>query len=350
MRNILAVLCLVGVSYAQTPARVIGAVESKTADQITVKTDAGQTVNVPVTPDTKVLRIPPGETSLAKAASITLSDINTGDRVLARTNQIIVMSKSDLQQKQAAEKAEWQKRGVAGKIVAIGTDSITITSPAGQQTNVSTTPKTTFRRYAPESVRFSDAKPSSFADMKVGDQVRVLGDRQGDAITAEVIVSGAFRNFAGTVLSADKSAGEIRVTDLQTKKPVTVKIDSDSILRRMPPMMAQMMASRRNAAPSDRAPAAAPNPAPPKEVPASGPGGTRGRGPRDIGQMLERMPVLDLSELKPGDALIVASTAGADPSRSTAIAVLAGVEPLLTGPAADGRLNGPWNFDIDIVP
>jgi transcription antitermination factor NusG len=344
MRNILAVLCLISVSYAQTPSRVIGAVESKTADQITVKTDSGQTVNVPVTPETKVLRVPPGETSLAKAASIALSDINTGDRVLARTNQIIVMSKSDLQQKQAAEKAEWQKRGVAGKIVAIAGDSITITTPAGQRTNVSTTPKTTFRRYAPESVRFSDAKPSSFADMKVGDQVRVLGDRNGDAVAAEVIVSGAFRNFAATVLSVDKSAGEIKVTDLQTKKPVTVKVDSDSLVRRMPPMMAQMMASRRSAAPPEGAPAGAPAPAPPKE------GGMRARGSRDIGQMLERMPALDLSELKPGDALIVASTAGSDPSRSTAIAVLAGVEPLLTGPAADGRLNGPWNFDIDIAP
>jgi transcription antitermination factor NusG len=344
MRNILAVLCLISVSYAQTPSRVIGAVESKTADQITVKTDSGQTVKVPVTPETKVLRVPPGETSLAKAASIALSDINTGDRVLARTNQIIVMSKSDLQQKQAAEKAEWQKRGVAGKIVAIAGDSIIITTPSGQRTNVSTTPKTTFRRYAPESVRFSDAKPSSFADMKVGDQVRVLGDRNGDAVAAEVIVSGAFRNFAATVLSVDKSAGEIKVTDLQTKKPVTVKVDSDSLVRRMPPMMAQMMASRRSAAPPEGAPAGAPAPAPPKE------GGMRARGPRDIGQMLERMPALDLSELKPGDALIVASTAGSDPSRSTAIAVLAGVEPLLTGPAADGRLNGPWNFDIDIAP
>jgi hypothetical protein len=66
--------------------------------------------------------------------------------------------------------------------------------------------------------------------------------------------------------------------------------------------------------------------------------------------MLERMPALNVADLKPGDALIIASTAGSDPSRTTAIAVLAGVEPLLTGPAADGRLNGPWNFDINIVP
>ena len=84
MRNILAVLCLISVSFAQTPSRVIGEVESKTADQITVKTDAGQTVNIPVSAETKVLRVPPGETSLAKAATITFADVNTGDRVLVR--------------------------------------------------------------------------------------------------------------------------------------------------------------------------------------------------------------------------------------------------------------------------
>ena len=70
----------------------------------------------------------------------------------------------------------------------------------------------------------------------------------------------------------------------------------------------------------------------------------------DLGQMLERMPALNLSELKAGDAVIVASTVGSDTSKATAIAVLAGVEPLLTGPASDRRLSGPWNMDINIVP
>ena len=83
--------------------------------------------------------------------------------------------------------------------------------------------------------------------MKVGDQVRVLGDKTGDTVAAEAVVSGAFRNFAATVLSVDANAGEIKVTDLQTKKPVIVKVNSDSMARKMPPMMAQMMAARRHA-------------------------------------------------------------------------------------------------------
>ena len=109
-------------------------------------------------------------------------------------------------------------------------------------------------------------------------------------------------------------------------------------------MMAQMMASRRSADPS-----AAPT-IPGGGGPGAGPGRGGPGGPRDFSQMLERMPALNLSELKAGDALIIASTAGSDTAKATAIAVVAGVEPLLTGPAADRRLSGPWNFDINIMP
>src|SRR3954453_12361972 len=195
MRNILVLLCLACVSFAQS--RVIGEVTAKTADQVTVKSDAGETVNVPVTAETKVLRIPPGETNLTKATAIAFNDVNTGDRVLARTNQIIVISKTDLEQKHAADRAEWQKRGSAGKISAVADGKITVKASTGQTFTVKTTPKTTFRRYAPDSVRFNDAKPSSFAELKPGDQVRVLGDKSGDVVNAEMVVSGAFRNFAG---------------------------------------------------------------------------------------------------------------------------------------------------------
>jgi len=327
MWKYLAFLCLVGVSFAQT--RIIGELTGKAGDQITVKTDAGAVETVPVTPETKLLKVPPGETSLSKASAITFPDLNTGDRVLIRPNQIIVMSRSDLQQKQAVEHADWQKRGNAGRVTAVAANSIKITTGTGQTLAIAVTPKTTFRRYAADSVRFNDAKPSSVTELKPGDQLRVLGDRSGDTITGEMVVSGAFRNLAGTVISVDAAAGEIKLTDLETKKPVTVTVNSASVVRRLPPMMAQMMAARRGVG----------------ETPAG-----QTRSPRDVGQMLERMPALNLSELKAGDALIITGTAGADPARATAIAVVAGVEPLLTGPPSDRRLSAPWNFDINMTP
>jgi hypothetical protein len=340
MRIIFAVLCLLCVSFAQT--RTIGEVAAKTAEQITVKTDAGEAVNVAITSETKFLRVPPGETSLSKAAAITLQDLQVGDRVLAQPNRVVVMSRSDLQQKHAAEQAEWRKRGTAGKVTSLGPDTITVTDSGGQTVKIATTNTTTFRRYPPDSVRFADAKPSSFGEIKTGDQVRVLGDKSGESINAEVVVSGTFRNFAATVSSVDAAAGEMKLTDLETKKPVTVKVNADSMVRRMPPPMAQMLAARR----SGVTPPAAPPAAPPSDATRPRPMG----GPRDLGQMLERMPAVTLTELKAGDAVIVASTAGSDSMRATAIAVIAGVEPLLTGPPSDRRLSGPWNFDINIVP
>ncbi|HYP07620.1 MAG TPA: hypothetical protein VER03_15410 [Bryobacteraceae bacterium] len=342
-------------SFAQT--RIMGEVSGKTADGITVQTDAGQSVNVPVTRETRVLRVPPGETSLSKAATIAVGEVQPGDRVLVRTNQIIVMSRSELDQKRASERAAWQARGISGKVTEVAGDSLTMATSSGQTLKVTTSPKTVFRRYAPDSVKFSDAKASVFVEIRTGDQVRVLGERSGDAVSADTIVSGTFRNFAGTVVSVNTAAGEITLTDLETKKPVTVRVGADATTRRLPPQMAEMLAQRRGGSDNGTSPHAsrttAPGDAPVGErgrsAEAQAAGRGAGGGARDLGQMLERMPPLTLTELKPGDALIVASTTGKDESRATAISVLAGVEPLLTGPPSDRRLSGPWSLDINMA-
>lgn len=331
MRYILAFLCSLCVSYAQT--RILGEITSKTAGQISVKTNSNETVNVPVDEKTSIVKVPPGETSLSKATPVKLDELAAGDRVLIRNNQIIVMSRSDLASQEAAQRADWQKRGVAGKVVSAEGSTISIKTQPGQTFKIATNAKTTFRRYAPDSVRFSDAKPGELSDIKSGDQVRVLGNTIGDIIEAETVVSGSFRNIAGTVISIDTETGEIRLKDLVTKKTLIIRVSGDITARRLPPAMAEMMARRLSVG------------GPANSTTASG-----GMPPRDIGQMLERMPMLNIKELKAGDALIVAGTSGQDDSRSTAIAVLAGVEPLLTGPATDRRLTGAWNFDINIAP
>ena len=74
-----------------------------------------------------------------------------------------------------------------------------------------------------------------------------------------------------------------------------------------------------------------------------GPGGG-GRG-GDVNQMLDSLPAMQLSELKPGDAIMVSTTQGSDPNRVTAIMLLAGVEPLLTAsPTATRDIMGGWNL------
>ena len=65
--------------------------------------------------------------------------------------------------------------------------------------------QTIIRRYAPDSVKFDDAKPGTLEQIKPGDQLRARGNKSADGneLAAEEIVSGAFRNVAGTVIATD---------------------------------------------------------------------------------------------------------------------------------------------------
>lgn len=72
--------------------------------------------------------------------------------------------------------------------------------------------------------------------------------------------------------------------------------------------------------------------------------GGGGGGGFDLQEMIERLPAAQLAELKPGDVLIVSSTVGQDPTRMTAITILAGAEQILlalqSGPARPGGRGG----------
>jgi hypothetical protein len=192
----------------------------------------------------------------------------------------------------------------------------------------------------------------------VGDQVRVLGNKNDDGteVAAEKVVSGTFRQVAGTVKSVDPATGEITITDLATKKPLTIRINSDSTMRKLPDMQARMLARRY--APGGRgaegpgrgmADRGAEGTAPgmPGRGAEGGPPAMAGRGGRggDIGQMLDHLPPMPITDLKPGDAIMVSTTMGSDPSRVTAINLLAGVEPLLTAsPSATRDIMSGWNL------
>ena len=364
--------------------RVIGEITAtdSVAKQITVKLDAGGTVTVILQEKTVYLRVPPGEKDLKKAVKIAPGEIGIGDRVLARGRltedqksipavAVIVMTKADLAQKRERERAEWQKRAMAGTIAALTpeTKEITLSVRSGGGTKavvIEPAQNAVFRRYAPDSVRFSDAESSSFAELKVGDPLRVLGEKNSDGtrIKPEEIVSGSFRNIAGIITAIDAAAGEIKITDLQTNKPLTVRITSDATIRRMLPAKAATTADRPQANSKGTAAAAGgagsegqpregrqsdspalqppqPDAAASESVPRAARSGTTGGG----GMNLEQMPPLSFAELKRGETVIVLSTAGAHPSHVTAIVLVAGVESLLSA-APDGQpqIGGIWNF------
>src|SRR6266498_3732740 len=131
---------------------------------------------------------------------------------------VLVMTKADIAKKQEAERAEWKKRGVLGIITALKpeTKEITISSRtmAGPQPLIiPVSEKVEMRRYAPDSIKFTDAKPANFAELKVGDQLRALGERSADgsAFNAEKVVTGSFKTVAGTITAVDSATGEVKI-------------------------------------------------------------------------------------------------------------------------------------------
>jgi len=332
------------------------------AKQLTIKTDAGSMVSVSLSDKTTYKKLAPGEQSLANAADITFADLGEGDRVMARGTvsadqksvpalQIIVMTKGDLAKKQEAERLEWRRRGILGVITALKPDTheITISNRTMAGTQAVVIPvgdKTEMRRYAPDSIKFSDAKPSSFGELKVGDQLRALGDRSEDPLrfNPQKVVTGSFRTVGGVVSAVDPATGEIHIKDLEKKIPLTIVIKQDAVLRRFPAEMGMMGGFGRPGGGQGGAPAgggAAPaaggggqpqqgaQPRPQGAGGPGGPGGPRPGGGFNINDMLERLPTISIADVKVGDTIIVSSTQGADPTRLTAISLIAGADTLL---------------------
>ena len=355
-----------------TPNRALGDVTaiSQEAKTLSLKTSAGQSVLVTVSDSTVIMRTQPGATNLDGATKITLADIGIGDRLLAMgrvsddrktipARQLIVMTKADIAKKHERDRAQWKQRGIVGTITAVNSATKEVTVSVRSREGVKPMviaaggEKILYRRYAPDSVKFEDAKPSAFAELKTGDQVRALGERSADGalFTPEEVVSGSFRQLVGTVTAVDAATNEIKITT-QDKKLLTVLVNSDSNLRRLPPMMAQMMAQRAAGGQGGRPPTgeggtARPPRADGAERGAGGGGGGRrmmgggpgGGGGFDAQDLLERMPQLNLAELKLGDMIVVSSTMGADPTRLTAMALIAGIDALVN--AMPARPAGP---------
>ncbi|CAN5811186.1 hypothetical protein BH18ACI4_BH18ACI4_25430 [soil metagenome] len=350
---------------AITPNSAIGEVKAidPGSNQLIVKTDAGSVVTVTVSDKTMYMRLAPGETTLTNATKIAFADIAEGDRVWARGKvsedlksvpaaALIVMNKADIAKKQEAERAEWRRRGILGVVAAVNpeTKEITISSRSMAGTQSVIIPvagKVDMRRYAPDSIKFSDAQPGTVDAVKVGDQLRALGERSSDGsrFTAEKIVTGSFRTVAGTVSTVDAASGEIKVNDLQTKQPLTVVIKQDAVLRKFPAAGEMALFGRggqggpptgQPGAPAQGTPGGGRAQPAAGGAPGPGGGGFRGGGGggMNIQEMLERLPNIALTDVKVGETIIVSSTKGADPARLTAITLVAGADALLNMMAA----------------
>jgi hypothetical protein len=397
MRNITVLkstlfLALAVAIFAQAAfAKGVGTVKSITGNSVVLTTDGGE-VTVTLADSTRILRASPGQTDLKSATPIQASDIHVGDRMLAigpttegnsvAASTIVVMTQSDIAQRQQREREEWRK-GVGGIVKeanpAAGTVAVVnALVSSGKPIVIHVSPATSIRRYSPDSVNFDEAKPGTLDQIKPGDQLRARGTKSedGSEFTAQAIVSGTFRNIAGTVISTDAANNSITLMDLITKHPVTLKISADSQMHKLPPVAAQRLAARLKGG------AAAANGNPPgvrgesspagagvgagngqgrgqgnwrgqngtgasPEASAGGEGSRRGGGPPDFQQMLSRMPSVAIADLQKGDAMMVVATEGSAASAPTAITLISGVEPILTAApsgAAAATILSPWNL------
>jgi hypothetical protein len=342
-----------GAASQDTPSaqtRLVGEVQAANtaAGEFTIKADDGRTVTLRTEERSSILRIPPGETNTQSATKISLADVVVGDRVFARgtlsadgrsfsARQLVVANQQAVAQTQSAQREDWQRRGIVGRIEAINADRKEITIRARQRGEgggaqsliVDASGKVKFMRNAPDSSRSQDAVASSFADLRVGDQLRARGERSQDGarFTAEEIIASNIQRTGGTVQSVNSAANEVVIRNEQTGQTQTIVIGQRSLLRRITPELASQIAERRAQAGGGARRGAGEGGARPNGnggEPRRRPGGGGNRG-GGMQEMMQNLPAITLGELKKGDVVMVTgSQAGANNTRLTAVTLVTG--------------------------
>ena len=348
-------------------SRHAGTIKSVNGNTIVLASDAGSEITIVVPQGARIIAVTPGQKDLQSAQAMQFTDLHPGDRILVRgvaqtdgktvlANSVLAMKKSEVINKQARDREDWQKNGIGGLVRAVDPETVTVSllTPTGAKDVVIRVGKSTIiRRYAPDSVQFDKAVVSSLDQIKPGDQLRARGTH-GPAdgeFSASEIVTGSFRNVAGTISAIDSAAGSIRVEDLATKQSVQVKITQESQIRKLPPPLAQRIALRLKGNSSED----------PSSLGAEVAGRANGRdgqehgGAPDLQQMIVRMPPSTLADFQKGDAVMIVATQGTRDTFATAIILLGGVEPILsTSPKGEASsLLSPWSLSTgggDSIP
>ncbi len=348
-------------------AKVIG------QQKIVLETKAGM-LDAVLGESTTYFRLPPDNLKISAATDSKLADITISDNVLVTGTfsadrktiyavKVYLVKGSDIAKQQEEQRQEWRTRGIKGRVNEVDATAKTITvemrSITGADTTLQITPKDEIKylRYSADSVKYNDALKSDFSTIQKDDMLQALGDKSEDGTTfkAEEILTGAFITVAGTVKSVDTEKNEVVVTDLKTKKDITIVVKDSSLLKKFPEGVAQRMARiqammqggggggvRPPNGGGDGARQGRRGQRGGGDATGLGRGGGRGGdgegrgGGMDINQMLNNFPTITVGDLTAGEMIAVSSPKGNDATRLTAIKLLAGVEPFVTMAAASG--------------
>ena len=342
---------LAAIAVAQTASNHLpGTVTAvnPSANQISVKTAQGD-LTFTTSDRTQILRAQAGVSDPKQWPKMTLAEIAPGDEVVAYyrgavdqkplvATSLVVRTKADFGQLAQKQLEDWKKRGRSGTVTAVDPAAKTITMKSGQRTvTVQADDKTNVRRYSPDSAKPEDAKPSTLAEIQVGDQVNVLGQPQRrrrnhpgrDDLRrhlppdrgADQLDRSRDRRDEGHRPRHQEAADRPRDSRFHYEK--TAGTDGAGAGQALSGRTRRRAVGRRSW----------------RRRPSG-----EGRG-GDIGQMLDRLPSIQLADLKPKDAIMVSTTTGTDPGKVTAVMLLAGVEPVLTAaPTATRDIMSGWNL------
>ncbi len=352
---------------------VLGTVEKIDGQAFTVKPDKSDSTIVKFDDRTRFLRIPPGETDVKKAVAAASGDVGSGDRILARVRStdptgipaltVYIMKQAEIAQRQRKTAEEWQTQSVTGAVKSIDSDGkkivVSVRSAAGPPRDVTldVAGSVEYQRTNPDTLKY---EPSTMAAIQVGDQVRVLGEKNADQtqIKVEDIASGSIKTIPVQIKSIDAATGLIAATDLASKKPITISVKPETTMKRLDDATALMLARRLNPTFQGTGGGRGAQAGPPAASDAGGgraPGAGRGRGSRgaanDPSRLLEAQPSIELPDLKPGEPIVVTGSVAKDMSKLTAMTLVAGVDPILRAAPQNGPdpLGGNWNFG-DVAP
>ena len=353
------------------PTITAGTVFSITAKSMVIAAKTGN-VEVELSEKTAYRRVsaePFKTLNFVTATTGAFSEVGVGDIVTVSTllgsdgksmnaRTVFYVTKADMVAKAAKESEQWRTRGITGRVTTVNTQTnqvqVEITGLMGK-TTLALTPKTDakFMRYAPGSIRFDEVLKSSLNEIKSGDEIRAIGDKNADssAFEAEQVLTGAFQTVAGTIKSIDPAKNEL-VMDLQKGKSLTVVITDTSIVKNYPPELAARMAGfQAGGAGMARPPGqGGQSSAGQGQTPRPGGGAVGPRSGGGLDDMFMRFPDIKITDLKVGEVIAVVITKS-DATSVRAIKLAAGVEPFIrlaqaTSGGQRGGQGGQGSFNI----
>ena len=297
--------------------------------KIVITTEVKTAVTVIFNDKTAFRKVSPGQTSAMNAEQIKITDLQIGDRILipggigkekTPVSQIIVMARSEINAQREEDSEKRRARTVSGRISGINSQKkeISVRSrgrSGGESENlIVAAGNAKLLRYAPDSLKLTEAVAGSFTDLRVGDQVRIVGDRiaKRRRVAAEEIVSGSLMRAVGTIAEINEARSELTVKNIQTGQTVSIVVGKNTALRRITPEMTENLRQRIKERQEPRNARVSSNP-------------ERQNAAQNNRRQFENLPSINIGNLKKGDAVLILATVGrAADSQATAISIISG--------------------------